>query len=83
MGAEARLGAVYRLAVMREHYRELSRAAQEAHNDLAAAIMAMDEAAGIEGRHNLQEQAAVEAAKNAHAQALANLLRGEEPSDDR
>lgn len=72
--------AVYRLAMMRMQYPELGRAEAVAKLALAAAITAWDEAeaASDPGRHTLFEQAAVESAKDAYAQALANLLRGAE-----
>ncbi|MFJ5071703.1 hypothetical protein ACIQC7_35335 [Kitasatospora sp. NPDC088556] len=46
----------------------------------AAAIQVMDAAEGIPGCHSSHEQAAVECAKVAYTQALADLLRGEGPS---
>ncbi|MFD8609488.1 hypothetical protein [Streptomyces sp. NPDC059631] len=67
--------------MMSERHPELKRRAADARLDLAAAVLAMD---AVEKRiragekiHCLQEQAAVELGKNAHAQALADLLRGE------
>ena len=72
---EQKVSAVYRLGVMSE-----KRRVADARLELAAAILAMD---AVDDRiesgekiHSLQEQAAVELAKNAYAQALANLLRG-------
>lgn len=78
---EQKVAAVHRLSVMSERHPELKRRVADARLELAAAILAMD---AVEERiqagekiHSLQEQAAVELAKNAHAQALADLLRGE------
>ncbi|MFF8917485.1 hypothetical protein ACF08M_30295 [Streptomyces sp. NPDC015032] len=66
---------------MSERHPELKRRVADARLELAAAILAMD---AVEERiqagekiHSLQEQAAVELAKNAYAQTLADLLRGE------
>ncbi|MGW3202293.1 hypothetical protein ACWDBD_48970 [Streptomyces sp. NPDC001118] len=78
---EQKVAAVHRLSVMSERHPELKRRAADARLELAAVILAMDAVderiqAG-EKIHSLQEQAAVESAKNAHAQALADLLRGE------
>lgn len=78
---EQKVAAVHRLSVMSERHPELKRRVADARLELAAAILAMD---AVEERiqagekiHSVQEQAAVELAKNAHAQALADLLRGE------
>lgn len=78
---EQKVAAVHRLGVMSERHPELKRRVADARLKLAAAVLAMD---AVEERiqagekiHSLQEQAAVELAKNAHAQALADLLRGE------
>lgn len=78
---EQKVAAVHRLSVMSERHPELKRRVADARLELAAAILAMD---AVEERiqagekiHSFQEQAAVELAKNAHAQALADLLRGE------
>lgn len=72
--------ATYRLAMHREQYPGLKRVESTARLYLAAAIIAMDEAENQPGRHSLQEQAEVERAKDAYAQALADLLRGESGS---
>jgi len=78
LGVEARrVQATARLAFARETHPELYRASAAARLDLAAAIIAMDEAEDIPGRHNLQEQADVEQALRAYGQALADLIRGE------
>ncbi|WP_051208546.1 hypothetical protein [Propionicicella superfundia] len=45
---------------------------------LAAAIMPIDETCDLPGRHNLFEQAAVGRATDTYAQALTNLIRGDE-----
>ena len=80
--AEAqRVAAVHRLGISKAFHPELRRAEAQARVQLAAAVMAMDEvedriAAG-EKIHSLYEQAAVERAKDAYAQALADLVRGE------
>lgn len=76
----AAVAATYRLAMHRERHPGLKRAESTARLHLAAAIIAMDEAESQPGRHSLQEQAEVERAKDAYAQALADLLRGESGS---
>uniref|UniRef100_A0AAU2UVX9 Uncharacterized protein n=1 Tax=Streptomyces sp. NBC_00003 TaxID=2903608 RepID=A0AAU2UVX9_9ACTN len=78
---EQKIDTVHRLGVMSERHPELKRRVADARFELDAVILAMNAAderiqAGEE-IHSLQEQAAVEQAKNAHAQALADLLRGE------
>lgn len=78
---EQKIDAVHRQGVMSERHPELKRRVADARLELAAVILAMDAVderiqAG-EKIHSLQEQTAVEQAKNAHAQALADLLRGE------
>lgn len=85
LGVEAgRVGATYRMATMRERHADLGRAEAQARTDLAAAIIAMDEADELArrdpSRHSMQEQARVELAKARYAQALADLLRGEAQS---
>lgn len=78
---EQKIAAVHRLSVMSERHPELKRRVADARLELAAVILAMDAVdERIQARekiHSLQDQAAVEQAKNAHAQALADLLRGE------
>ena len=74
---EARVGATFRLTMMRDLVPELKKAEAAARLDLAAAIIAMDVAADIPGRHNLSEQVTVEDAREAYGHALADLLRGE------
>lgn len=74
-----RQNAVHRLALAHQSNPALYRAQARARVDLAAAILAMDDAAAVPGRHNLNEQLAVENALTAYGQALANLLRGEDP----
>ncbi|MDH2390069.1 hypothetical protein QCN29_14965 [Streptomyces sp. HNM0663] len=81
IGEEQKVAAAHRLSVMSERHPELKRRVADVRRELAATILAMDAVeeciqAG-EKIHFLQEQAAVEQAKNAHAQALAELLRGE------
>lgn len=76
----SRVAAVHRLAMSRDRFPELRRTEAQARRDLAAAVIAMDEvddriAAG-ENTHSLNEQAAVEQAKDRYAQALADLVRG-------
>ena len=81
LGQEAyRVQATYRLAFARGTHPELHRAMADARLDLAAAIIQMDEAGDVPGRHNLQEQAAVEHALRAFGQAFADLIRGEAAS---
>lgn len=76
-----RLQAVNRLAFARKQEPELHNASNEARLDLAAAIIAMDEAEDqVPGHHNLEEQAQVNAALQRYGQALADLLRGEASS---
>ena len=76
----ARVGAVSRLAFARKQNPELVKAEAQARVNLAAAILAMDEAADQPGRHNLFEQAAVEIALQEFGRALADLVRGEADS---
>ncbi|MFB7594631.1 hypothetical protein [Streptomyces sp. NPDC056160] len=78
---EQKVAAVHRLSVMSEQHPERKRRVADARLELVAAILAMD---AVEARiqagekiYSFQEQAAVELAKNARAQALADLLRGE------
>jgi hypothetical protein len=66
---------------MSERHPELKRHVADARLGLTAAVLAMDD---VEERiqageriHSLQEEAAVEQAKTAFAQALADLVRGE------
>lgn len=80
LGIEARrVQAISRLAFAREQHPDLGRREASARLDLAAAIIAMDEVEDIPGRHNLQEQVAVEDALRAFGQAIADLIRGETP----
>ncbi|MEV0445762.1 hypothetical protein AB0I84_40425 [Streptomyces spectabilis] len=78
---EQKIDAVHRLGMMSERHPELKRRLVDARIALAAVILAMD---AVEERiqagekiHSLQEQTAVEQAKSAHVQAVADLLRGE------
>lgn len=74
------IGAVFRLATQDTLHPELRRAETQARLALAAAIMAFDqklEACDYDLSHTLHEQAAIEEAKTAYAQALADLVRGE------
>lgn len=73
----AHVAAVARLAFARKQHPVLVREEAAARVGLAAAIMAMDEAAEVPGHHNLVEQVAVEQAKDRYVLALANLVRGE------
>lgn len=75
-----RVQAIVRLAFARMQHPELSRREAEARLDLAAAIIAMDEAEDRVGRHNLHEQAAVNSAQLALGEAIADLIRGEADS---
>ncbi|MBN9214730.1 MAG: hypothetical protein J0J04_07940 [Microbacterium sp.] len=75
--APQNLTALLRLAFARKTHRDLLHAEADARVNLAAAILAMDEAADQPGRHNLLEQQAVNDALTAYGQALANVLRGE------
>lgn len=72
-----RVSAMNRLAFARAQNRDLLQAESDARIDLAAAIMAMDEAEDRPGRHNLVEQQAVNDALIAYGNALADLIRGE------
>ena len=69
--------AVSRLAFARKQHPDLIKSEAKARVQLAAAIIAMDEAADVPGRHNLQEQASVNVALQVYGQTLADLLRGE------
>ena len=74
----ARVNATMRLAFSRIAAKDLGRAEAQARLDLAAAIIALDEAEALADEnqtHTLHEQLAVETAKNDYAQALADLLR--------
>lgn len=76
----ARVSAVSVLGFARQKHPELRHAEAAARLDLAAAIIAMDAVneridAG-EKIHCMNEQAAVERAQHAYAQALADLVRG-------
>ncbi len=71
------INALFRLAMMSESHPELANRERGARLRLAAAIMAMDGAEGQPGRHNLHEQAEVNRLMQEHAQALADLVRGE------
>lgn len=78
---EQKISTVYQLSMMSGRHPEMKRRVADARLELAAAILTMDAVderieAG-EKIHSLQEQAAVEHAKNTYAQALADLLRGE------
>lgn len=73
----AKIQAVSRLAFARTTFPELRKAEAEARLVLAAAIIAMDDAGGLPGRHNLYEQELVNTALAEYGQALANLIRGE------
>lgn len=70
----------FRVGMMRERHPELSKKLARAQYLLAAAIIAMDDAEDIPGRHNLQEQMAVERLMIEYAATLADLVRGEEDS---
>lgn len=80
--APDRLTATLRLTFARQTHPDLARSEAEARLDLAAAILAMDEAEDQPGRHNLVEQQAVNDALRAYGQALADLLRGERGMGD-
>jgi len=71
----------YVLAVRKTQYPQLVRAEAQARLHLAAAIQAMDEVEDLAEAghkvHSLTEQAEVERAKDAYAQALADLVRGQ------
>src|SRR5699024_3547265 len=71
------------LAAFTSAYRSFEEVRPESENFFTAAIIALDE---VEERifsgepiHSLHEQMLVEEAKNAYAQALANLLRRQAP----
>lgn len=76
-----RVSAMNRLAFARAQNRDLLQWESDARIDLAAAIMAMDEAEDRPGRHNLVEQQAVNDALVAYGNALADLIRGERPAE--
>lgn len=76
----AQIGAVFCLATQSKLKPALRRAEAQARLALAAAIIGFDqklEACGDDLRQTLHEQAAIEEAKTAYAQALADLVRGE------
>jgi len=73
----ARVGAAFRLVNSGEQSPELKHASSMARLDLVAAIIAMDEAEDVPGRHHLQEQADVKQALQGYGQAIANLVRSE------
>lgn len=74
------------LELAEKHHPELSQAERAARLKLVGAINAWDALedliadGAVTGRHTLQEQAAVNQATSDYAQALANLLRGEDPN---
>lgn len=75
------VGIAYTLTVRKTQYPQLVRAEAQARLRLAAAIAALDETedrieAGM-AIHSLNEQLAVERAKDDYAQALADLVRGQ------
>ncbi|MFE7116565.1 hypothetical protein ACFU99_14250 [Streptomyces sp. NPDC057654] len=77
---EQKAAAVHRLSKMSEQHPELKHRLADARLELAAAILAMD---AVEERiqvgekiHSFQEQFTVDVAESAHAEALADLLRG-------
>jgi len=78
--ASRRAAATFTLGMRRSSsdpaIKALSRAEAEARLDLAAAIQAWD-AATAEGGYGIYHQHEVEKAKDAYAQALADLVRGE------
>lgn len=65
-----------RLSIATERNPALARSEQGARIQLADAIMRMAATEGLPGRHNLNEQAAVEVALQVYGQTLAELLRG-------
>lgn len=73
-----RVNAMYRLGTNIGLHPVLAHKTAEARLDLAAAIIAMDESEGVPGRHNLNEQQAVNEALVAYGDSLASLIRGEE-----
>lgn len=72
-----RVNAAMRLTMTAERAPGLRRTFANARLDFVAAVMKMDAAEGVPGRHNLQEQANVETALRAMGQALADYARGE------
>jgi hypothetical protein len=75
-----RVNATMRLAFSKIKSPELHKASAKARLDYVAALIAMDEAEYLPGRHNLNEQAAVEAALRVYGQSIADLIRGEASS---
>ncbi|WP_247040255.1 hypothetical protein [Arthrobacter rhizosphaerae] len=71
------VNATFTLTMRGRHRPELRRAEAQARLRFAAAIHSMYAAEDVPGHHNLNEQAAVELAKDAYAQALADLIRGD------
>lgn len=72
----ARVGATFTLAMHKKLYPDLNRALAEARLDLAAAIQALDRAVD-KGEPGIAEDIIVSHTTTAHAQALADLLRGQ------
>lgn len=74
----AGLASIFKLMMMGQSHPELRKAEARARVQLASAIRALDAAASVPGRHTLNEQLAVNQAKDDYAQALADLLRGDD-----
>lgn len=72
----ARVAATFALAMHKKIYPDLNRALAEAHLDLAAAIQALDRAVD-KGEPGIAEEIIVSHTTTAHAEALADLLRGQ------
>ena len=81
---ERKVDATHRLAMNKIACPDLVEAEAQARLTLTAAIIALDEVEeqifSGEPIHSLHEQMLVEEAKNAYAQALANLLRRQAPA---
>lgn len=85
---ERRASAAFRMDHMGSRFPDLKKRVATAALDLAASIIEMDEAiereeaeiaSGANPRHHsLFERATVEMSKTVHAQALADLLRGDD-----
>lgn len=76
---EGLIQATFRLAMHSKACPDLKRAEAQARLRLASAIIALDDAHLSDAQHTFMEQAAVENALSEYGNALASLLRKEEP----
>ena len=78
IASDEEVAIAFTLAVATGHHPELRRAEARMRLRLAASIQAMDAVRSVPGRHDLNEQAAVELASQAYVKALATLIRGDD-----